>query len=264
MRSASRQSLLLLSVLFCLTGPSAVQGDWDPGDGHKMHFPQLPDPNGWDVRISNARRQPGEPPQWIIADDWQCSASGPVSDVHFWVSWRGDLVDLIDNVHLSVHSNNPQGPDGWSIPEQELWAGDFGAGQFTVRDYGLGDQGWYDPVFQEYVPNDHQAFYQINVMGIRDPFIQRQGEIYWLDISVDLRGESETGQLGWKTSPDHFMDDAVYWDPIDQRRIEIFDPSGQSLDMAFVVNVPEPATLGLWGLGLLGLLWVGRRQRRRH
>ncbi len=24
--------------------------DWDPSDGHKMHYPQLPDPVGWDVK----------------------------------------------------------------------------------------------------------------------------------------------------------------------------------------------------------------------
>ena len=43
-----------------------VLADWDIGDGHKMHYPQLPDPNGWDVNITNT----------LVFDDWQCGGSG--------------------------------------------------------------------------------------------------------------------------------------------------------------------------------------------
>jgi len=51
--------LSLASMMIVLAGGTGpVRADWDPGDGHKMHFPQLPDPEGWDVRISNARREP--------------------------------------------------------------------------------------------------------------------------------------------------------------------------------------------------------------
>ena len=45
--------------------------DWTPADGHKMHFPQLPDANGWDVLATNPK---------ILADDWTCSSTGPVKD----------------------------------------------------------------------------------------------------------------------------------------------------------------------------------------
>ena len=53
--------------------------DWQPGDGHKMHFPQLPDENGWDVKGCEGI---------CLADDWECSESGPVTDIHFWGSWK--------------------------------------------------------------------------------------------------------------------------------------------------------------------------------
>jgi hypothetical protein len=100
-------------------------------------------------------------------------------------------------------------------------------------------------------------------VSIPDPIIQEQGKIYWLDISVDLPGESELGKLGWKTSLNHFEDDAVYWDPITQGWIELLDPeTQQSLDMAFVVSVPEPGTFVLLGMGLLGLGCVSYRKRR--
>ena len=40
----------LIAVL-CVVGlPALALADWQPGDGHKMHFPQLPDEDGWNVR----------------------------------------------------------------------------------------------------------------------------------------------------------------------------------------------------------------------
>ena len=53
---------VLLAVVALLTVLAAgASADWFPGDGHKMHFPQLPDPDplhgqetrlaGWQLRI---------------------------------------------------------------------------------------------------------------------------------------------------------------------------------------------------------------------
>ena len=64
--------------------------------------------------------------------------------------------------------------------------------------------------------------------------------LYWLDVSFMV--PAGLPQVGWKTSLDHFMDNAVWGDfPAPQWR-ELFDPeTGQSLDMAFVIT-PEPAS----------------------
>jgi len=79
---------------------------WDPCDPHKMHYPQLPDPNGWDVAF------------WFefmmffpyeLADDWQCSKTGPVDDIHFWISWQGGMQGEIGPVMVSIYSNDPCG-----------------------------------------------------------------------------------------------------------------------------------------------------------
>jgi hypothetical protein len=216
-----------------------------------MHYPQLPDPGGWDVRISNG---------WTIADDWLCTETGPVSDVHFWVSWADDVVGNINRIHLSVHSNIPKGPDDWSIPGDELWARDFDPALFVVRPYGDGPQGWFEPP-ETFNEQDHDLFFQVNVTDIVDPFIQQEGEMYWLDITA----ETEGGVLGWKTSgSEHFMDDATYLEPTG-RWLELRDPLTQeSLDMAFVVNVPEPGSCLLLVIGAAaGLCVVWRRRRAR-
>lgn len=248
---------LLLAVLVAAGG---VQADWDESQGHKMHEPQLPDPFGWDVRITNSRREPTEPLEWIVADDWKCSSSGPVTDVHFWVSWMQDVEDAIENIHLSIHDDIPAVPGGpHSRPlNPPLWQRDFGPLEFAIRDAGTGDQGWFEPG-EDWRQFDHQNFYQINIVEIPDPFEQVEGTIYWLDISVDLVGEGELGKLGWKTSQNHFNDDAVYWDMINQDWIELRDPiTNESLDMAFVIT-PEPATLSLLVLGAMAVL---RRRRK--
>jgi len=40
---------LMITSLCVLFANSIAFADWAPGDPHKMHFPQEPDPYGWDV-----------------------------------------------------------------------------------------------------------------------------------------------------------------------------------------------------------------------
>jgi hypothetical protein len=225
-----------------------AMGDWDPCDPYKMHFPQLPDLDGWDVEFSQS-----VVPQ--LADDWLCPRSGEVDDVHLWYSWEGDKVGIISAVTLGIYSNSPD-PDGggplYSEPNELLWSKTFDV--FKTRFWDTGDQGWYDPINDYYNLLDHINIYQLNIVDIRDPFYQEEGEIYWLSVSLDM-GE-DPNQPGWKTSENHFMDDAVWWDGANWN--ELKDPiTDESLDLAFVIT-PEPTTIALLGLG--GLL-LRRRKR---
>ena len=238
---------------------SAAQADWNIGDPYKMHYPQLPDLSGWDVNFMQPK---------VLADDWRCTETGPVSAVHLWFSSRQDQPFQIASVHLSIHKDVPATPTGgFSHPGELLWQTDLAPNYFNWRIWGTGQQGWYDPnlgtagVF----PNDHLITWQLNVPNIPDPFFQQVGNIYWLDVS--LRAIGPTGaetQLGWKTSLEHFNDDAVWSDfnaagGVDSWN-ELRDPfTQQSLDLAFVV-VPEP---GAWMLGGLGsAFWFFALRRR--
>lgn len=238
---------IAVALVFALS--IVALADWDPGDGHKMHYPQLPaylinpDLNAMDVSFEFGR----------LADDWQCTREGPVTDIHFWVSWQGDLVVPVDGFTVTIWSDNPVGPNGYSIPGERLWERDFGPGDFVVRDLPDHIQDWFNPWTGEFLPVDHMRWQQINIVDIWDPFYQEYGEIYWLEI--DMWGAPN---CGWKVSgSDQFRDDAVCWDFPDF--IELRHPETlESLDLAFVITCEEvewfgwedlTTVLGLYGDG---------------
>lgn len=215
-----------------------AMGDWDVGDPYKMHYPQLPDPNGVDVCVTH----------YTVADDFQCTQTGPISDVHFWGSWKDDIIGQVQSIHLSIHSNIPTGPDGYSIPGGLLWQWD--TNDFNVRPVDPpSSQGWLCPPYSlNTIWNNHQQYFQYNIPFIPTPFIQQQGQIYWLDIRVTVTG----GEFGWKTSVNHFMDAATVWNTDLQEPKWVKVDCGQ-YDMAFVIT-PEPVTLTLLGVGAVGFL----------
>lgn len=96
-------------------------------------------------------------------------------------------------------------------------------------------QGWYDPWVGDVIPDDHMTYYQYNLTDIPDPFVQHEGEIYWLELCPNSAG----GLWGWKSSENHYEDDAVwriedYWyhliepgsTPITDTFFAAFDPFG--------------------------------------
>jgi hypothetical protein len=186
-------------------GWAAGQNECEEDDvcaNHKMHFPQLPDPGGWDVNATAPI---------CLADDWQCSETGPLDDIHWWGSWRHDDIGIIDAFIITIHDNIAEGPNGWSVPgniicgPMILFEGDY-----TVTPMEPSVQGWYDPVQGEVIPGDHQQYFRYDYYN-PGMCTQVVDEIYWLRISAVVVDPNNT-HWGWKSSQDHFMDDAV-WGP---------------------------------------------------
>jgi hypothetical protein len=199
----------------------------EPIENIKMHYPQPPDLEGWDVLATYPL---------VCADDWECTETGAVTDIYFWGSWLGDSLGNIQGFYLSIHSNIPGPP--YSQPGDELWSAYIT--DFTEFLVGNGAQGWYDPFMPWHIYPDHNNCWQYEITNIPDPFIQQAGNIYWLDIRADVEGSvyHEPPLWGWKTSFEHFEDDAVwavaeppyYWFPLT-------DPlTGITLDLAFVIT----------------------------
>jgi hypothetical protein len=181
----------------------------DEWSNHKMHFPQLPDEIGWDVNATFPKS---------LADDWQCSETGPVTDIHFWGSWKDldgnpntdDFYTPNPHFWLSIYSNIPADPDTpWSRPGELLWLWN-GEIQGTPIDPPT-LEGWIDPNTGEVLYNDHVPYWRYDLVDIPDPFFQHRDSIYWLDIGANIP-LTEPHRWGWKNTTDHFMDDAVYTD----------------------------------------------------
>jgi hypothetical protein len=205
----------------------------------------------------------------VLADDWTCIQSGPVDHIRFWFSsyedWFmvGPPIDEILNIHVSIHDNIPdydyEGPL-YSMPGEVLWEADFPpyAPEVTFTECGFGPQGWYDPMTGEYLPDNHYLIFECSIENIDFPFLQTEGEVYWLDISI----ETLMWPLGWKTADmmrypadyrgRHYMDDAVWADVSMFEWFNLIYPGGpymgESLDLAFTVGaMPQVCCDGRWG-----------------
>lgn len=238
-----------------------------PQDPHKMHYPQYPNPNGWDVRACFA---PEDGLQKILADDFQCSSNGLITHITFWGSWWKDYYNMehpfqgIQSIHLSLHDDIPdtdgEGPEYSKPVVPALWEWEINPTApdpgWSVSEPFMEDpswQGWYDPNPEPDLvyPNNHTNYFRYEVeIPPEDAFYQTEGTIYWLDISV----LTEDGTLwGWKTSRSpHFNDDAVWADlPLESSKQwgELIDPeTGESLDLAFIIDGGgEPLEEFDWG-----------------
>jgi hypothetical protein len=207
-----------------ITNDLAIVLTGEPGEpwpNHKMHFPQLPDLIGWDVLATYPK---------ILADDWQCSETGYVTDIHFWGSWKDrdgnpytDDIGQIQYFIFSIHDNIPADVDTpWSRPGELLW-------EFIEWVPGTPSdpptmEGWADPNAGFWNCNDHVPYWQYDFVDIPQPFLQVRDQIYWLNISAVL--VDTFFQWGWKNSRDHFMDDAVYMDefPVPTPWFPIYEP----------------------------------------
>ena len=252
MRTAGKIISIVLVVFLMVAATDKARADWDPGDGHKMHYPQLPDSDGWDVRATFPV---------FLADSWQCSQTGPVDDIHIWGSWKGGQEGAIDGISVMILGNLPQEPYDTILQfDQILWQRTFGLGEFTSRPCGDGtqSQGWYNPMTGEAIAADHVEYHQINIVDIAEPLAQEQGNIYWLGIIVELE-DGDNAEWGWKTSvSDHFGHDGLWLEAANGGILKrLLDPAGGPLDMAFVIT-PEPGMLGLLVLG--GLLMLRHKR----
>ena len=208
---------------------------------------------GIDIRVDGLR---------TIADDFLCTETAHITDVHLWGSKWKDAPEgeppVIKVVHLSIHSDDPVGPGGsdpenrYSKPDELLWRGEFGPDDFTLKYVATVDGGewWWDVREKDPIPAGDTEVWRVDIQIPRDrAFLQEGSEdkpiVYWLDVRV----ETEEGfTFGWKTRrwPEHFNDDAViflgselppFWQELRYPPPHPYhDLEKNSIDMAFAIT----------------------------
>ncbi len=190
-----------------------------------------PDPTacywGWD----ELSRYEG---QQIVADDWRCEDARPVTDIHWWGSYREwelstppQLVPVA--FHLGIWTDVPANPEPFSHPGVMIW--DWIAPYPEVHeraagcDFHPGMMQFPDTCFEYHVDLPPDAWF----------FQEPDDHVYWLSISAIYPvpgGEPVAYPWGWKTRPHFFNDDAV----------RILAPTAPQLGMSYESG--EPIMLG--------------------
>jgi len=247
-RSRSLDTLLFTLILafgaICLPAAQLTEDcDWQRGQLHKMHWPQLPDLTATGTNVSLAGA--------ALADDFLCTATGPIRDIHLWASFVDDLLpkEGPDHLTLELSSYADVPADGlqWSQPGQLLWSRTFAPGQYTAREVHDGPENWYDPITELFLPDNHRKAWQYNFCVEDDPFVQHERNVYWL--SVRLADPSINYEFGWKTTSRRWQwnDRAVYlpqgqfsWLPMDYPRGHKY--AEEPLGLAFVITSGDDTT----------------------
>jgi hypothetical protein len=224
MNTTKIRTAFFVAAIFLFAAIAPVSADWDEGYCYKMHYPQLPDPQGWDVYAW------GYP--YMVADDWQCTETGPVTDIHIWGSWASDNATNPD-FHLEIRDNF-----SW-YPGNILWQRNFTESDYTVRWNDTGPQGFLYPGIGSPAEDNHNLTFQYNFyIDFSEAFEQQEGNIYWLVVSTPNATTSGARAFGVKTTTNdtRFGNTAVFWVDGVHWVWEELNYAGEPLDLAFVIN----------------------------
>ncbi len=166
----------------------------------------------------------------FLADDFLCEMTGPITDIHLWGSYNEDMKfpDMNDMPWFSlvIYENLP--PDmnyPYSRPGAVVWDAYIQPSVEMV--FATAQESFYDPNPDQIIGMDWTVWRYDFDIEPADAFVQQEGNIYWLGVhhTFDLNGDGIVnlvdvlllrstwpGAFGWKTSLEHFEDDAVWTD----------------------------------------------------
>lgn len=205
---------------------------------------------GWDERsIGNEEAMPP-----VMADDWECWDDRPVTDIHWWGSFIGwtnryRLPPVVPIAfRIGIWTDTAASGTAFSHPDKLVWTNyctnwtwNFAGYDIDPRPEPMYDEACFQ--FNQYLSED-EWFYQ-------EPRADGLANIYWLSIqAVYPAGTVVQYPWGWKTRPDHVIDDAVRITQTDGSLDTIGTSYGagtplelndESWDLAFEITTNKPS-----------------------
>ncbi|MGA2244782.1 MAG: hypothetical protein ABSH48_07285 [Verrucomicrobiota bacterium] len=247
-------SSLGLGALLLLTTTTVIEAQVQCVETNKVKYLQPPNLAGFDISDSLG---------YVLADDFVCTNTGPITDIHIWGSWLNNVHGVITNFWLGIYSDvpglgNPAGPPTPSHPGNLLWSESFSQGQFAESAVAASQEQFISPASANIIGPDSEAWYYCFYPTA--PYLQTGSisapVIYWL--AAYAQGNfgptyTNTPQYGWKTTFAVTNDTSVNtlwtgalptnnvsWTP---NAVPANAPNGgQPLDLAFMLATPTNYT----------------------
>ncbi|MCK4659813.1 MAG: SUMF1/EgtB/PvdO family nonheme iron enzyme [Phycisphaerae bacterium] len=168
--------------------------------------------------------------KYLVADDFQCTLTGPITDIRVWGAWQNDFLpdgQLYPNgdagaaeITLSIHDDIASN-GSFSKPGNVLWFRTFYPGEYSVQLWQEAVNGWWLEPGSQCTASSSAAYWQYTFpIDPLDAFPQRGTAVapvvYWLDVQADPSPPGGAGQgahFWWAVSDDHWNDDAVWAKP---------------------------------------------------
>ena len=125
-KSASKQSpiiiftpLTLVAAFLMLLAVRPAQADWPNNNPTKYYQPPDLTDVGYNVLAAQPPAGTGQGLPLILADDFPCQQTGPITDIHIWASWLGDAATTPIPpvpITLGIWSDVPATGGGRAIP----------------------------------------------------------------------------------------------------------------------------------------------------
>ena len=230
--------------------------------GGEAKWEQLPDLSYYGMDVNASTNMPPQIP-YLLADDFLCMSPGLLTNITIWGSWTNDTLPGLNPSNviftLSIHSDIPAYGYPWymdySMPGLCLWTNIFPKGTFTCTQVTTNQyEYWLTPPTNAVPSGDRTCYrYDFNI-NPANAFYQEgtptQPIIYWLDVQArpGFPNPASGPKFGWKTSTNHWNDDAVWVNGVEQYNVPpmppwnrlVYPPNHpyhpESIDLAFRLN----------------------------
>jgi formylglycine-generating enzyme required for sulfatase activity len=189
---------------------------------------------------------------WFLADDFICTNTGYITDLHLWGSWQDDVnYNPNTTFWLGLFTDEPtNASNAFSHPGNLIWEQCFTPGNYSVSLWATNPGNFLDPGSSNSVRGTDSQIWYYSFYPTNPP-VQNGTPLapktYWLGVFAEVGFEGFSVEFGWHTTtnvqhdisvhapwafgycPDSLPQTGANWTPT-------YDNSGKPVDLAFAVG----------------------------